>query len=356
MNLSMIKKNLFTEVTAIPDVLNQKYLPSLDGFRALAIILTIFTHVTQTHFGALGVQAFFVISGFLITTLLLKEKLNKGGIALKKFYIRRFFRIIPVAWLYCLVVVIVNIVTHFQIPLISYLSAFLFFRNIYSDSWLYGHYWSISVEEQYYIIFPSILKRASLKTYILFLLSFLGVILLISYFSGYFFSFKTNTSKHDVGHYVHYIVFLTKFDGIIIGSLFSIIAFKQFITYKITKPLKYISCLTIPVLIFLIAKFSDSIWNMPVISVLVCVLINMNLTYSDDYVFRFLNSKLMKHIGVLSYSLYIWQQLFTFIRPWAHAFPYSDSLILNMVALYVVAYVSYNYFEKPFFKLRAKYA
>src|SRR5450432_1970024 len=108
-------KNKFsTEITTVPPLLQQSHLPTLDVLRGLSIIIVILNHVTKDSSinylfdGVIGVQIFFVISGFLITTLLLKERVKKGGISLKHFYTRRVLRIVPVAYLYLLVVFILN--------------------------------------------------------------------------------------------------------------------------------------------------------------------------------------------------------------------------------------------------------
>src|SRR5580693_2674261 len=92
-------------------------IPSLDGCRAISILLVVLAHLCKTpafqafnpyarlmfHFGPFGVEVFFVISGFIITTLLLHEERSNGSISIKKFYIRRAFRIWPAAYAYLLV-------------------------------------------------------------------------------------------------------------------------------------------------------------------------------------------------------------------------------------------------------------
>ena len=91
----------------IPSSLNNKKFPSLDGLRGISIIFVILSHfifysefVAKTNLGVIGVEIFFVISGFLISTLLLKEQIINGGISLRKFYIRRALRILPVVFLF----------------------------------------------------------------------------------------------------------------------------------------------------------------------------------------------------------------------------------------------------------------
>ncbi|HMC86217.1 MAG TPA: acyltransferase family protein, partial [Chitinophagaceae bacterium] len=109
----------------------------------------------------LGVKLFFVISGFLITTLLIKEKIKTNTINLKKFYIRRFLRIFPVFYLFLIVIIVLNFVLHLAIPWYIFLTAALYLTNffIYQTHWTMVHFWSLSVEEQYYLVWPALFKK-----------------------------------------------------------------------------------------------------------------------------------------------------------------------------------------------------
>lgn len=165
--------NLFSDIKEIPDVLNQKLYPSLNGLRAISIIMVIIHHYiflykgSSKYFyflGPLGVDIFFVISGFLITTLCIREKIETGDLSLKNFYIRRVLRILPVAYLYIIVILILNYFVGFNVALINLLTAALFLTNIsyfqrVKFDWMVAHFWSVSVEEQFYILFPVLIKK-----------------------------------------------------------------------------------------------------------------------------------------------------------------------------------------------------
>ncbi len=141
------------------------YLPTLDGWRAIAIALVLFTHVRLpggalqqiSPYGAMGVHLFFAISGFLITNRLLEDRSG-----LRAFYVRRAFRILPAAFLYLAVLFALGFVGGW-IPLNAgqlWASAF-FYRNYYvlpaDQGWYTGHYWSLSVEEHFYLLWPALL-------------------------------------------------------------------------------------------------------------------------------------------------------------------------------------------------------
>jgi peptidoglycan/LPS O-acetylase OafA/YrhL len=146
-------------------------IPALDGWRGIAILLVLFDHIqvallghyahpwTQT--GQHGVTIFFVLSGFLITS-----KLLEGPINLKRFYLRRFFRLLPAAWAYLFVLLLLNRLTGVSFTSLPEVSACLFFyRNMVhvAGPGLAGHFWSLSLEEQFYLVWPLLLLLAGIR-------------------------------------------------------------------------------------------------------------------------------------------------------------------------------------------------
>jgi peptidoglycan/LPS O-acetylase OafA/YrhL len=146
-------------------------LPSLDGLRAVAVWLTIFHHLTgrfaltfdnpllrAVAYSGDGVGIFFVLSGFLITTLLLREHERSGSIDVTGFYLRRTFRIFPPLYAYLLFVIVFCWVAGIQLRPESILSAGLFFRDYSPGStfFLTEHTWSLAVEEQFYLLWPPV--------------------------------------------------------------------------------------------------------------------------------------------------------------------------------------------------------
>jgi len=146
-----------------------KRIPSLDGLRAISISLVVVGHWTESRyhssmaadvagaFANLGVRIFFIISGYLITTLLLKEYGKTSTIGLREFYVRRAYRILPAA-----IVFMVPVFVTFWHELRWYhmAAAALYLANFdFSHPWFLGHLWSLSVEEQFYFLWPGVLKR-----------------------------------------------------------------------------------------------------------------------------------------------------------------------------------------------------
>src|SRR5258708_25275484 len=143
------------------------YLPTLNGWRALAIFGVLICHAASvlwgvngthpddrlyglTRYGALGVDVFFGISGFLICTRLLQEEERTGRISLRNFYIRRAFRILPPYLLYLVVLAAIAGIGLITLHAMDFVSCLLFFRNYVAGSWYTGHFWSLAVEEHFY--------------------------------------------------------------------------------------------------------------------------------------------------------------------------------------------------------------
>ena len=142
-----------------------KRIPSLDGLRAISILLVVAGHWAELRyhsdvagaFANLGVRIFFIISGYLITTLLLQENAKRSTIRLRRFYIRRAYRILPAAVVFMLPVFVI-----FRHELRWYhaAAALFYLTNFdFTHPWFLGHLWSLSVEEQFYFLWPGALKR-----------------------------------------------------------------------------------------------------------------------------------------------------------------------------------------------------
>ena len=134
--------------------------------RAISILLVVAWHLRsngsapwldplwRVDTGNLGVRVFFVISGFLITSVLLAEYARSGTIALRRFYVRRAFRIMPVFYVFLAVMAIGGALGLLEAPLSSVLLAGTYTGDYTHLSWSVGHTWSLAVEEQFYLLWP----------------------------------------------------------------------------------------------------------------------------------------------------------------------------------------------------------
>ncbi|TDD44428.1 acyltransferase [Kribbella antibiotica] len=132
--------------------------PALDGLRAIAALMVVFAHNNGPHWlqGWIGVQLFFVVSGFLITTLMLREEDRSGQISFRDFYLRRVFRILPVYFVVLAATLLVQLgrgVLTTSTPG-SELPLYLFFFNEFGHGGIYGQSWSLGIEQKFYLLWP----------------------------------------------------------------------------------------------------------------------------------------------------------------------------------------------------------
>lgn len=355
------KKNQFVLSTAI----NQKYYPSLNGIRGISIIIVILSHFhlsgniiySYIFNGSLGVNIFFVLSGFLITTLCIKEQNLTGNLSLKEFYIRRILRIFPVAYLYIAVIFILNFIFHLGVAKLQFLGSLFYlmnlsyFKNI-PNPWLTGHYWSLSIEEQFYIIFPFVLKK-SFKVFF-YSIVFLVAVLPLLYTLQEFYGPLRN------GILYAFIRYFIMFQPIATGCLFSLLSFKKVFDHTWLSSTKVMgNVLAIFLIIFLkhdpyIYWATHVVYVNLLISVLTGYIIVSNIMPAKDFIYRILNTKILSSIGILSYSIYIWQEIFTSqdmrLPKYMVAFPY------NLLFILIVPLLSYFFYEKYFLKLKSKFS
>lgn len=347
----------------IPGQLASSYLPSLDGLRAISIAIVIAGHLLVGGVfswyvsGATGVQIFFAISGFLITTLLLKEQAATHTISLKRFYIRRVLRIFPVAYLFLLVMMVINQVFQLHIDRLDFLMGFLYVKNLtalHPSAWQTGHFWSLAVEEQFYLLFPFLIKY-NYKLYIRLIFILLVMIPLANVYTYHGGQHLTGTTGIILEVFLD--VFGSGMTSILCGSLCAILLFKRMIRPE--SLVRYKALAPLLVLLLMIGRIKIGVPGWEVLWLfltgpMACAAILLS-GQPGTWFYRFLNTKPLRRIGVLSYSLYIWQQIFTSHQPWAHAFPHADAAWINLPALAIVATASYYLYEKKFLRLKDRF-
>jgi peptidoglycan/LPS O-acetylase OafA/YrhL len=345
-----------------PSGMNERFsrIPSLDGLRAISIGLVVIGHAIHTQnfirfgnlvgkrleLGALGVRVFFVISGYLITSLLLHELDTSGRIRVTKFYFRRTFRIFPPY--YALILANAGLYLFGWIGLTSadLLHAVTYTVNYYPDrSWALGHAWSLSVEEQFYLLWPAVLLLAGRRRGLWIAFAIMLVCPLIRL--GYFYVLPW-LIRYEVGYR-----FETVADAIAVGCVLA--GVYQWIQRNRLCQRALQSRLFALVPLMLIAL---SAWNPRLRTSLLFAVTLQNvgiaaclawcMTNSSGNIGYVLNSRPMVFLGLMSYSVYLWQQLFLD--------PFSSSSItrfpLNVVLVAIAALTSYYLVERPALRLR----
>lgn len=334
-------------------------------------MLVLFYHFGANHFlrytplmayGRIGVDIFFVISGFLITTLLLKEKINTGKISLKRFYTRRVLRIVPVLYLFLLVLMAIYGFCHYMISEAEFGSAFLFLKNLPFKTGPYtGHLWSLSIEMQFYIIFPFLLSW-SVEKYLMISLSVIIVIPLLAIIGFYQPNLLFGNALLLNAARLAMYLFWSGPVMILIGSVVAVLLFKRIINPKINGRYHYLSFLLLviaiiihtPAFLFYYKYYSEYLF-----AFIIAWAILLTLS-APDFLGSILNNTLLIRIGRMSYSIYIWQQLFIGVRnvqPWLHflkGYPEIVVFILKFPFIFLIGTLSYHFFEKRFMSLKRK--
>jgi peptidoglycan/LPS O-acetylase OafA/YrhL len=330
-------------------------LKELDGWRAISVLLVVFYHLglyqhqdlvaphvhfalVLSHCGPLGVDVFFVISGFIICRLLILEEQRYGSISLKGFYIRRVFRILPPFYFYlatlCLLLLTGLTVDHSK----AILNAGLFlydFSPAERSSWFAGHSWSLAVEEQFYLTFPAILLLAG-KTYrkrvfpLLFLLiAFWNLSVAIWHWEN-----LTNPSTRAG--------FACISLGVVLG-LFESRARAVARAVPAILVAASAACLFWHPLDFW-TGWRTAVFESFVMPPLIALLLIFSLE-RGAYLRAFLCWKPIQAIGLTSYGIYLWQQLFT--APSRFYTASGRPIMWLLPLLFVVIPFSYLLIEKP---------
>jgi peptidoglycan/LPS O-acetylase OafA/YrhL len=339
------------DLTPLVKPLNR--IPSLDGLRAISIGLVIGSHVICArgfphaaafaksplpyYFGNLGVRIFFVISGFLITSLLLAEQQRTGSVAFVRFYRRRAFRILPVFCAYILTLLLLTAFGVVAIPRGSFLIAASLTADIFQPQWYFGHFWSLSVEEQFYILWPLAVGTLNARwrelaaAALFFTAPLLSALLLVA----------NQKSAAEA---------MSSFSTVAAGCLLALARNRQdWERYRrvLFSRWTFAGCFALLGVGLIGHRYARYIILATTISILGVIGIDY-LTRCDRWFSRFLNWRPVAFVGVLSYSLYIWQQLFLRIGVYDRGlrFPF------NLIATIGAALLSYFLIEKPFIHLK----
>lgn len=350
---------------------HEQYFPQLDSLRAIAVLLVIISHwFANEHFlnryianGILGVTLFFVLSGFLITGILLKSKtkLETGGSlgrAFKVFYVRRSLRIFPVYYLLLVVLFFFNIASiresfwwHF-----FYSSNFYFWiKDAFAGS--LSHLWSLAVEEQFYLLWPALILLIPQRYFIKVLLA--GVII------GSIFRLLFVTDVSDMAR----LLMPASLDSFCIGGLLAYGRTTELNWYK-----KYLQKQTIFIffafgLITLVhfpffkqlpRALNSSLYFL-FISVAFGILINrVSYSVNTPVIKHILNNKVLLYIGKISYGVYLFHNFMPYFYGVKISF-ISPNLSLYAIQLFrffiliTLASLSWHFIEKPFLSLKKRY-
>lgn len=357
----------------------KRYIPSLNGIRAVSIIMVIIGHIAPWQLnlneskywflcnGLLGVHFFFVVSGFLITTLLIEEEIEKGSISLKNFYLRRIFRIFPAYYFLLFCYFILQCFHLLKLTPVSWITALTYTKSFFDEGKdrLSGHLWSLSIEEFFYLFWPLVFfYMKNYRKIIVWLVVILLPILRLWY------SIK-------IGPVLN-IGFFKSIDVLMLGCLFAL--YKEPIYKYIDKFISRMNIVVyVPIILLFFLRYVDELdigtirisglfllrkapimfhidlstvfgINSTIGSVLIAITVIMSIRGTKSFLYNFLNSNIMWYIGILSYSLYLWQELFIVGK-----LGILTTVPYNIAFMLVAAILTYNFIEKPMLRIRSKF-
>ena len=355
---------------------NKHYMPGLDGLRAISVLAVIAYHLNLkwAQGGLLGVGIFFVISGYLITDQIINEWKGKQRFNLLNFWIRRFRRLLP-AMLWMLFCVgtwllifdldrLLSLKGHFVSALFYVNNWWLIFNKVsYFESFgppsPIGHLWSLSIEEQFYFIWPlflviglTIVKRRS------YLIKWILIAAALSAISmGWIYEPGTDPSR------VYYGTDTRAF-GLLIGATLAFIwPSKQLkqrdqVPYQARLILDVIGVVSLLITLILMVctnKFNESLypWGFVFLSFITAILVAV-LAHPASIIGTMLGCKPLRWIGVRSYSLYLWHFPIIILSNTTNKEFSITHITIQLVFSFILASLSYKYIEEPFRRRNSK--
>lgn len=333
-------------------------IPSLDGLRAVSIALVIVGHSADSqnaplllshfsHLGNFGVRCFFIISGFLITTLLLKERQKTGSISIKGFYVRRAFRIFPPSLAYIGVIAACWALGWLTLKPGDLAHALTYTMNYHlRRAWWFDHLWSLSVEEQFYILWPGLLCLAGVRRGLKVAWGVVFVVPVIRAIMWFVFHASDSAmTKH----------FEANADALATGCLLSmnfnrIGAIRWYQRFQSTS-LFWVVALGLVLGghgLFAVNQASFYIVGQTIANLGTVLCVDWSIRNYGRGVGHLLNWKPVVYVGALSYSLYLWQN--AFLNPDWDAWP--ARLPMSLLLASGMAVVSYYVVEQPFLRLK----
>jgi peptidoglycan/LPS O-acetylase OafA/YrhL len=361
-----------------PDYTNRSYYPALDGLRGVAILLVLLHHnfdfIPFMQFGWIGVDLFFVLSGFLITEILLQKRNHKNY--LRNFYIRRALRILPV---YYLCIILFFLLAPYFSKLADqqiYYSKYQFFLWTNLQNWLcifypppndymlFNHFWSLSIEEQFYLTWPLLIlffKTMQKLSVLLLIFLIIGIVSRIV-------SWKISGSSYTNFEFQE----RTRMDSLYLGSL---IALWKYYSPALLKKKLILFCTGLLLIHLVVVIFIKIYWpfiphfsflGYTSIAAIFALVVYYGIAGKGKIKQYFLESKWLKWLGKISYGLYVYHFILLILfriyltdKLVSVGFSNGTSYILlsvsSLIPAIFISWLSYNMFEKKILSLKSRF-
>lgn len=300
--------------------------------------------------GPLGVSLFFTMSGFLITYKLRRELVDTGKIELRRFAAKRVVRIIPTLYAYLVVACMLAIWLHRDFSTEELLAALSFTRNYYSGGWTLGHLWAVAVEVQFYLAWATVMACAR-KLKEAMAIAITGICIapvfrILAYLSPW-----REASQYS---------FLAHMDTLLMGSMLALLI-ETPIHSRLVKTLEEyrqftrIACALVIYGVWQLSVrglmgFATVPFGPTVQGLAITILIASVVFVPGGLLFRILNLRQLASIGILSYGLYIWQQIILYPAAYPGGTLWWRQFPQNIPIIFLVAVLSFYLIEKPFLR------
>jgi peptidoglycan/LPS O-acetylase OafA/YrhL len=342
------------------------YIPTLDGWRAVAILGVMASHAGHSYSAALGresifdrfalgthgVNLFFAISGLLITSRLLEEWDNSGSLSLRRFYVRRAFRILPPALLYLSCVALLGILGLLPVVREELVAATLFFRNYlppilgaHGAGFFTSHYWSLGVEEHFYLFWPALLLFAGRKRALPVAIAIAVLIAVWRHLEAW-----REIMLYNAIQPTYFARSDTRIDSIMWGVVAALALSRPEVRGLIEKYLSAIVYLAFVALYGVITYrygTRPTFWEASIVPVLIVG----TVLRPQGVLGRVLENPVMRWIGRLSYSLYLWEFFFVYYPGVPTTLGVWQTFPVNLIAAVACATASYYLVERPLIRI-----
>lgn len=349
--------------------LTARKIPCLDGVRAIAALMVAYGHIGVPHVPDLAVRTFFVLSGVLITWLLLGEEQTRGIVSLRAFYVRRSLRIFPAFYGYFLLIIVLwpwqatgqlQALSGEAIAALFYVSNYFQATHPHPDV-IVSHAWSLGVEEQYYLVWPAVFvllrRRVAWRSPVLLLL-----------IAGVSVHRAVAELVFHRSWYIH-AAFDMRVDGLLVGA-WTAIALRSGRAVALwhwlcAQPARLLVTL-VPLLVSSVGTtFLDEGWHDVYANViglalepwLIAALLVQLIHFAEHPACRWLESRPAVWLGTLSYSMYLYQQpAFMQVNRFFGAWPLAVRCVILTGVVITAAWFSYRVVEAPFLRLKQRWS
>tara|TARA_B110000444_G_scaffold101847_1_gene96185 strand:+ start:1100 stop:2161 length:1062 start_codon:yes stop_codon:yes gene_type:complete len=342
-------------------------IPSIDGLRCISIFLVIYGHSKFSDsigIANLGVKVFFIISAYLIIGILFKNVQN-NNFSIKRFYFKRLIRTLPAFYTYLIFsTIFLMYINYFDFS--QFWRSIIFLENYHprglwnNKQWFVGHSWSLAVEEQFYILVAIVFylfnskiinKKGLNRIFLLVIIIVPFIRIAYIYGQGVIPSLFLESTGRS---------FETVSDALAIGGIIYLnqnkIQSSKFFNYFSNKI--YLCIILILITLCLRSNFIPIdlkfklrlvyyFFGETIVNILIGLIILITVKYHDkSYLARILNNHIIIYIGMLSYSIYLWQQIWLY--------NWNIHILFKYFGIIITATSSYYLIEKPFLRLRDK--